>query len=303
VRTQGVVFLLLTCSLVAAVWRGWLAPERLLLDSRRSRLAASITERARLRVTTAGLPGLQREVRTLEAKVAAMKPLATDQAAGSEEHILQTLDDLAKRSGVTIAAFSEASSANEKDLKQRRVNLILEGSFNGVLTFIDGLVSLGRIGSIIELAIKPQTKAGGRPAVAATVVAEVREAAAAFARPESALESGELLDGRDPFVDPGLGGAASPGAANQATNTQAPAGLAAMSVDDVSVTGIARAGARMTAVLQGANRQTFVVHALDRLLDATVAAIDDAGVVFVRKTSRKPEVVRKNLGKITGAVR
>ena len=231
-----------------------------------------------------------------------MKPLATDQASGSEEHILQTLDDLARRSGVTIAAFSEASSANEKDLKQRRVNLILEGSFTGVLTFIDGLVSFGRIGSIVELAIKPQMKAA-RPAVAATVVAEVREAAVALAWPERALETGELLDGRDPFVDPGLGGAASPGAANQATTTQAPAGLAAVSVDDVSVTGIARAGDRTTAVLQGANRQTFVVHRFDHLLDATVTAIDDAGVVFVRKTSKKPEVVRKNLGKITGAVR
>jgi hypothetical protein len=59
----------------------------------------------------------------------------------------------------------------------------------------------------------------------------------------------------------------------------------------------------MTAVLQGANRQTFVVRPFDRLLDATVTAIDEAGVVFVRKTSRKPEVVRKNLGKIAGAVR
>ena len=232
-----------------------------------------------------------------------MKPLAADQASGSEEHILQPLGDLAMRSGVTIAAFSEASSPNEKDLKQRRVNLILEGCFNGILTFIDGLVSLGRIGSIVELVIKPQTKASARPAVAATIVAEVRAPAAVLTWSDSALESGELLDGRDPFLDPGIGSPASPGAANQATNTQPPAGLAAVSVDDVSVTGLAKAGDRMTAVLQGANRQTFVVKPFDRLLDATVTAIDDAGVVFERKTSRKPEVVRKNLGRIAGAVR
>ncbi|HEX7778917.1 MAG TPA: hypothetical protein VF424_06760 [Vicinamibacterales bacterium] len=232
-----------------------------------------------------------------------MKPLATDQAPGSEEHILQTLDDLATRSGVAIAAFSEASGANDKDPKHRRVNLTLEASFNGILMFIDGLASRGRFGSIVELAIKPQTKSDARPAVAATVVVELHRAAAAPAWSASALEDGDLLDGRDPFLDPGIVAAASRGVANQATNTQAPTGLAAVSVDDVSVTGIARAGDRMTAVLQGANRQTFVVHPSDRLLDATVTAIDEAGVVFARKTSKKTELVRKNLGEIAGAIR
>ena len=120
--------------------------------------------------------------------------------------------------------------------------------------------------------------------------------------PRDCVDSDAPLGHPEPHL-PGLGAAASPGAANQATNIQTPGGLAAVSVDDVSVTGIARAGDRMTAVLQGANRQTFVVHPSDRLLDATVTAIDEAGVVFARKTSKKSEVVRKNLGKIAGAIR
>jgi Tfp pilus assembly protein PilO len=299
-RTQGVLFILLTGSLVAGAWRGWLAPDRLLLETRRSKLAASNTERARLRMTAAGLPGLQREVRALEAKLAALK-WAGQQSAGTEP-ILQALDDLATRSGVDIAAFTAVRAPNEKDPGQR-FDLGLEGSFNGILTFLDGLVSLGRIGSIVEVTVKPQTKATAPPAVAATVIAAVREGAAAVPASGSALESGASLK-RDPFLDPTIGSNATPRDARSPTNPgTTTGGLAGLSVDDVSVTGIVREGNRMTAVLQGTNRQTFVATTLDRLLDATITSIDEAGVVFARKTPKKPEVIRKSLGKIAGAVR
>jgi Tfp pilus assembly protein PilO len=303
-RTQGVVFILLAVALVAGVWRGWLAPERLLLESRRSRLAASITELARLRLTAEGLPGLQHDVRTLEAKLAALRP--AEEESASREQILEALGDLAVRSGVEIAAFT-APAASEKDPKLRRLQVGIEGGFHGILTFLDGLLSLGRIGSIAEIAIKPETKAGRRAAVAAAIVAEMRSDAAPVAAPGTALEDVSPLDGRDPFVDPGLGAAV--GVRPVAAGQPAPSGLAALPVDDVRVTGIVRAGDRMTAVLQGTNRQTFVARPRDRLLDATVTGIDEAGVVFVRDTpgsvSRKkaPEVVRKNLRKSVGAVR
>jgi Tfp pilus assembly protein PilO len=303
-RTQGAVFILLSIALVAGVWRGWLAPERLLLESRRLKLTSSITELARLRLTIDGLPGLQRDVRTLEAKLASMRPAERD--SGSEEQILEMLGDLATRSGVEIAAFA-APAADGKDPKQRRLQLAIEGSFDGTVTFLDGLLSLGRIGSITEFAIKPQTKAGGRGGVAATIVADVRADAAPVAVPE-APEDAASPDGRDPFVDPGLSTSAAD-VGRGATGQPPPGGLAGLSVDDVSVTGIVRAGDRMTAVLQGANRQTFVARPLDRLLDATVTSIDEAGVVFVKNSSgsvsrkKEPEVVRKNLKKTQGAVR
>lgn len=253
-------------------------------------------------MTAAGLPGLQREVRTLEAKLAAMKP--ADQLSSGAEQILQALDDLATNSGVVIAAFSAVPAPNEKDPGQRRFNVGLEGSFNGILTFLDGLVSLGRIRSIVEFTVKPQTKTTSVPAVAATVIAAVREGAAAVPASGSALESGVSLGRRDPFLDPTIGSHATPRDARTSPSARTTTGrLAGLSVDDVSVTGIVREGDRMTAVLQGTNRQTFVATTLDRLLDATITSIDEAGVVFARKTPKKPEVIRKSLGKIAGAVR
>jgi Tfp pilus assembly protein PilO len=302
-RTQGVVFILLACSLVAGIWRGWLAPDRLLLESRQSKLTASLAEIARLRGVAAGWPGLQREVRTLEAKLAAMTPASPPPE--EPEQILEALDTLATQSGVEIAAFSAPPPASEKDAKRPRLQLGLEGSFHGIVMFLDGLVSLDRTGSIVELSIKPQSKAGGRPPVAATVVAEMRPGAIAILASASVPATDELATGRDPF-DPGSGGGpAAPATRGATAGPATTAGLGAVSVNDVSVTGIVRAGDRMTAVLQGASRQTFVARPQDRLLDATVSSIDIAGVVFLKQTSSrtKPEVVRKNLNKSAGAGR
>jgi Tfp pilus assembly protein PilO len=303
-RTQGVVFILLACSLLAGIWRGRLAPDRLLLESRRSKLTASAAELSRLRGLAAGLPGLQREVRTFEARLAAMTPASPQ----SEEpgQILAALDTLATQSGVEIAAFSAAPSASGNDPKQPRFQLGLEGSFHGIVTFLDGLVSLGRVGPIVELTIKPEPKAGGRPVAVATVVAEMRPGGIAIVASASVPETDVLATGRDPFLDQGSGGDRPALSTRGATAGRVTTGgLGAVSVDDVIVTGIVRAGDDMTAILQGASRQPFVARPRDRLLDAIVTGIDRAGVMFLKQTpgKTKSEVVRKSLNKSAGAVR
>src|SRR5262245_61918234 len=57
-------------------------------------------------------------------------------------------------------------------------------------------------------------------------------------------------------------------------------GLAGVSLADVIVRGTARAGDTVLAILEVPGRRSFLVRPRDRLRDASVAAIDTAGVVF-----------------------
>jgi hypothetical protein len=60
-------------------------------------------------------------------------------------------------------------------------------------------------------------------------------------------------------------------------------GLAAMSLSDVVVTGLVKTGKAMMAVLQGPDRQSFVAHEKDHLMDAVIKRIDEQGVVFAKQ--------------------
>jgi len=58
-------------------------------------------------------------------------------------------------------------------------------------------------------------------------------------------------------------------------------GLGAFMLSDVTVTGISKNGNQMMAILQGADKQSYVAKVKDRIADAVIKAIDKEGVVFV----------------------
>jgi hypothetical protein len=74
-------------------------------------------------------------------------------------------------------------------------------------------------------------------------------------------------------------------------------GLAALALADIAVRGIVRNGATMLAIIEGPNKQSFVARASDELLDASIATIDGAGVVFAQHldSGMPPNHVRKAL--------
>ena len=74
-------------------------------------------------------------------------------------------------------------------------------------------------------------------------------------------------------------------------------GLAALALADISITGLTKAGDKMLAILTSPDRQSFVLHVNDQLLDARVKAIDQQGVVFVQQVEGggKPLEIRKAL--------
>ena len=82
-------------------------------------------------------------------------------------------------------------------------------------------------------------------------------------------------------------------------DTRTTPGLRSIALADVTVTGIVRKGDAMMAVLQGADRQSFVARVKDRLMDAVVKRIDPQGVIFVEVTEPgtgvRPQEIRKAL--------
>ena len=109
---------------------------------------------------------------------------------------------------------------------------------------------------------------------------------------------------RDPFVS------------LLATKRQAPnapalplrkgSGLAFVSVNDVVVRGILRAGSNIMATLEGPDGKQFVAHRQDKLQDAVIKSIDKDGVVFVSQSvdvvgTAHPREVRKGLHPMEGS--
>ncbi len=72
-------------------------------------------------------------------------------------------------------------------------------------------------------------------------------------------------------------------------------GLHGVVLADITVRGIVKSGSQVLAILEGPNRQSFVARLNDRLRDASIQSIDQAGVVFAEQASpgMRPNSVRK----------
>jgi Tfp pilus assembly protein PilO len=301
VRSQGLVFVLLTLSVLLGAWQTWLVPERLLRQSQQARVASARSELARLRHTSAGLPALRQEVRALEGRAADSRAA---EPAEASEHILDVLNAAAIATGAVLTTFSTTETAKEGSGEGGRVQLALEGGFHEIVRFLAHLASRGRVGGIREITIKRAVTTGGSRTVSASVVAETSSGAAALP-----LEEIGATSGRDPFHDvTDIAGEKSSAASGSWTAAATGiGGLAALAVDQVTVTGIVRAGDTISAMLQAPNRRTFVGRLNDRLLDATIESIDGSGVTFMSlpgsRAGSPPRPVRKSLGKAPGVVR
>ena len=104
----------------------------------------------------------------------------------------------------------------------------------------------------------------------------------------------DSLGRRDPFVS-----LITPKKGSTDTTPRASHGLASFMLADVVVTGISRKGTEGMAILQGADRQSYVAKVNDKIADAIIKRIDAQGVVFL-ETSRpgdlqRPQEMRKPL--------
>jgi hypothetical protein len=80
-------------------------------------------------------------------------------------------------------------------------------------------------------------------------------------------------------------------------------GLSGLAVAAAAVSGVARSGGSMLAIVEASAGRSFVARPGDELLDGRVESIDEAGVVFLLTTSSGPSRVRKPLRSSEGTIR
>ncbi|HEX5214958.1 MAG TPA: hypothetical protein VFV98_05815 [Vicinamibacterales bacterium] len=102
---------------------------------------------------------------------------------------------------------------------------------------------------------------------------------------------------RDPFLSLIAPKRVAGSAVGGANSLRPRTGLGSIALADVAVKGIVKNGKVMLAILEGANKQSFVARVQDRLLDGAIKSIDNEGVVFVEAADpgMRPNEIRKTL--------
>lgn len=114
----------------------------------------------------------------------------------------------------------------------------------------------------------------------------------------------DSLGRRDPFVSLIAPRRAPTGAPSA---PRASRGLGSLILADITVTGVSRKGDVWMALVQGADRQSYVIKVRDKIADASVKAIDAQGVVFVDVShpgsTARPQETRKLLRSAAEVIR
>jgi Tfp pilus assembly protein PilP len=126
----------------------------------------------------------------------------------------------------------------------------------------------------VVLAMAPHTVAAQTPAPPPPAAAAPAAAAASDTQGFSYSAEGR----RDPFVSLTRRG-------NEPTEKPVSGlrGLAALSVDDVSLRGVLVSREQYVGIVQGSDSKTYIVRAGQKLLDGTIRAIDKDSMVIVQR--------------------
>lgn len=92
---------------------------------------------------------------------------------------------------------------------------------------------------------------------------------------------------RDPFVSL-LGSGVEPRAAS--VRGEGPAG---MTVGEITVRGVVQSNGAMVAMIQGPDKKTYVVHQGDKLLDGTIKAINQQGLIISQDVNDPLSIVKQ----------
>lgn len=84
-------------------------------------------------------------------------------------------------------------------------------------------------------------------------------------------------------------------ASGSALTSRPRVGIASLVLADIAIRGLVKVGDTWQATLEGANKQSYVVRAKDKLFDATVQSVDEQGVWFLEEVGAgtPPQRVRR----------
>jgi Tfp pilus assembly protein PilP len=131
---------------------------------------------------------------------------------------------------------------------------------------------------------RAQSAPVAQPAQSAATPAQPKAAPAPAAPPENYTY--QANGRRDPFLSL-LGVGAD---ARQGRRVEGPAG---MSVADISVRGVLEIRGTLIAMIHGPDNKTYTVHQGDKLLDGTIRAITQQGLVIVQEVNDPLSLVKQ----------
>ena len=268
----------------AVVWYLVFLPMRSEIETRRAHVAKVESEIQRARASAVAARAAEQENRKHESALEALRPGGTTTLDRSA--VIGFLQVAAAAARVRITALKPHNEPMRAGEWEQPVELGVEGTFHDVGRFLGRVASSPRVMTASDISIRTRPGDTGGGNVIGSIVIVAFDFAPGGAAPDAALA---YDDGgrRDPFASQVVPEPAPPAVAAGGRGR----GLAATPLSEVVVRGVTRDGTRRLAILETANRQSFVVRASDRLADSIVHDIDPTGVMFVQP-DRRGEPVR-----------
>jgi len=189
-RSQAIVFGLLCLLTMAGSWQVLIGPERVELESRRTRLVSLEGELAQARVTAARLTQFEREVAALESALDETTAVIPDEK--DPQDVLRHLHQLASESALSLASWKPQDIVTRAQYSEWPITLGFEGGFHDLGVFFDRVASMSRLISVSDLTIK----AAATPNAPGTVSASCVATTFVFKTDPAAGEAGGATGGR-----------------------------------------------------------------------------------------------------------
>lgn len=189
-RSQAIVFGLLCLLTTAGAWQVLIGPERVELESRRTRLVSLEGELAQARVTAARLTQFEREVAALESALDETTAVIPDEK--DPQDVLRHLHQLASESALSLASWKPQDIVTRAQYSEWPITLGFEGGFHDLGVFFDRVASMSRLISVSDLTIK----AAATPNAPGTVSASCVATTFVFKTDPAAAEAGRATGGR-----------------------------------------------------------------------------------------------------------
>jgi type IV pilus assembly protein PilO len=169
VRSQLVVFAMLSVLVVVGAWQVLIGPAREDLSTRASRLSMLQGEVARAQATADKLAAFERDVRALEIALKQTTAVLPDEK--DPQDVLRNLHELASETALDLSSFTPKPIAIKTQYSEWPIQLGLEGGYHDLGRFFDRVATMSRLVSVSDLNIKTNIKPNSRSTITASCVA------------------------------------------------------------------------------------------------------------------------------------
>jgi Tfp pilus assembly protein PilO len=168
-RAQAIVFAVLSLGVMGAAWQVLIQPERAVVQTRKTRLAAVNADVAKATLVAQRLPAVQREVKALEAALVETTAVLADEK--DVQVVLAGLYGLASESGLSMSSFTPKPIAEREQYTEWPIEVGLEGGYHDLARFFDRVASDPRLISVSNLQFRINSLPTRRGLVLATCMA------------------------------------------------------------------------------------------------------------------------------------